>query len=119
MTTRIYTPKDKKKGGARCLEYIVGDCLENAGLVIPHGGIAIIDCSCEVRVGDLVRCDNAFGTIHGFIKQVKEIGDTIIVETNYIDPDRNFSFEASVIYGVVTEVFDKFNGTQIYRRETR
>lgn len=118
MTTRIYTPTDKKRG-ARCLEDIQGDCLENAGLVIPHGGRAIVDCTCEVKVGDLVHCDNVFGTIHGFIKQVKEIGDTIIVGTNYLDPNRNFSFEASVIYGVVTEVFDKFNGRQIYRRDER
>lgn len=69
MKTRIYTPSDRKT--ARTLEAIYGDCLEKAGLNIPHKAYAIIDCSIAPKVGDLVHCNNSHGTVSGFIKQVK------------------------------------------------
>ena len=117
MTTRIYTPQPNKP--SRTLHSIYGDCLEKARLYIPNEGQAIIDCSISPKVGDLVYCDNSFGTIHGFIKQVKEIkDDVIIVGTAYADESRDFTFEASVIYGVVTEVFDRVFGKQVYCRQT-
>lgn len=115
MKTDIYTPKPNEP--TRRLQYIYGDCLERAGLKIPHGANAIVDCSITPKVGDLVHCDNKFGTIHGFIKQVKEFkGDTVIVGTSYIDESRDFTFEASAIYGVVTEAFCKLWGKQVYCR---
>lgn len=112
MKTEIYTPNKRQ---ARRLESICGDCLEKAGLHIPHGGYAIIDCSISPKVGDLVHCDNRFGTIHGFIKQVKGFrGETVIVGTAYEDESKDYTFEASVIYGVVTEAFCKLWGKQVY-----
>lgn len=118
MKTRIYTPKQNKP--CRELHPIKGECLEKVGLKIPHGAFAIIDCSISPQVGDLEHCDNAFGTIHGFIKQVKEIkGDTVIVGTSYIDESKDFTFEASVIYGVVTEAFCKLWNKQVYCRQDR
>lgn len=115
MKTDIYTPNEKRP--PRKLQYIHGECLERAGLKIPHGAYAIIDCSITPRIGDLVHCDNNLGTIHGFIKQVKEFrGDTVIVGTLYEDESRDFTFEASVIYGVVTEAFCKLWGKQVYCR---
>lgn len=118
MKTRIYTPSDNHKG-ARSLHHIRGDCLERAGLRIPHGALAIIDCSITPQIGDLVHCDNEFGTIHGYIKQVKEFrGETIIVGTAYEDESRDYTFEASVIYGVLTEAFCGLWRKQVYCRQT-
>lgn len=115
MKTRIYTPSDRKT--ARTLEPICGDCLEKAGLNIPHKAYAIIDCSITPKVGDLVHCNNSLGTVNGFIKQVKEFrGDTVIVGTAYADESRDFTFEASEIYGVVTEAFCRLVGKQVYCR---
>ena len=82
----------------RRLLSIAGNCLERAGLRIPRGANAIIDCGISPKVGDLVYCDNRLGTIHGFIKQVKEFrGDTAIVGTRYEDESRDYTFEASVL----------------------
>ena len=104
----------------RRLLSIAGDCLERAGLKIPRGAMAIIDCSISPKVGDLVHCDNRLGTIHGFIKQVKEFREgAAIVGTRYEDESRDYTFEASVIYGVVTEAFDKLSGKQVYCRPPR
>lgn len=115
MKTKIYTPKPNKP--CREFRHIHGDCLEKAGLEIPHEAYAIIDCSITPKVGDLVHCNNSLGTINGFIKQVKEIkGDTVIVGTSYIDESRDFTFEASEIYGVVTEAFCKLWTKQVYCR---
>lgn len=117
MKTEIYTPSAKRQ--ARKLVSIAGDCLEMAGLRIPRGANAIVDCSITPKVGDLVHCDNCFGTIQGYIKQVKEFrGETVIVGTAYEDESRDYIFEASVIYGVVTEAFDKLFGKCVYCRQT-
>lgn len=117
MKTRIYTTD--KRNPPRKMEHITGDCLENAGLRIPNGANAIIDCSITPKVGDLVHCDNEFGTIHGFIKQVKEFrGETVIVGTAYADESMDYTFEASVIYGVLTEAFCKVWGKRVYCRPT-
>lgn len=118
MKTRIYKPEPNKP--TRRLHSIRGDCLERVGLKIPHGANAIIDRSITPEVGDLVHCDNELGTIHGFIKQVKEIrGDTVIVGTAYIDESKDFTFEAYSIFGVVTEAFCKLWGKQVYCRDTQ
>lgn len=67
MKTKIYAPEPNKP--FRSMRTITGDCLERAGLVIPHDGNAIIDCSITPKVGDLVHCNNALITVNGFIKQ--------------------------------------------------
>lgn len=116
MKTDIYTP-DRRKS-PRKAEYIRGQCLENAGLIIPHGAIAIVDCSITPKVGDLVHCDNYLGTCQGFIKQIKELRDDfVIVGTSYVDESRDFTFEAYTIYGVITEAFDKLSGKRVYCRD--
>lgn len=120
MKTRIYTPNDGRKRPPRTFVPIVGDCLERAGLVIPHGAYAIVDCSITPKVGDIVFCDNEFGVISGLIKQVKEFrGDTVIVGTAYKDESKDFTFEASTIMGVVTEVFCRMWRNQVYCRESK
>ena len=116
MKTDIYTPERRKF--ARKAEYIHGECLEKAGLRIPNGAIAIVDCSIAPIVGELVHCDNYLGTCQGFIKQIKELGDDwIIVGTSYLDESKDFTFEAYTIYGVITEAFDKFSGKRVYCRD--
>ena len=116
MKTDIYTP-DRRKS-PRKMEYIYGQCLEKAGLIIPRGAIAIVDCSITPKVGDLVHCDNYLGTCHGFIKQIKEFGDDfVIVGTSYLDESKDFKFEAYTIYGVITEAFDKLSGKRVYCRD--
>lgn len=118
MKTRIYTKEDRKI--FREMRSIYGDCLEKAGLKIPHEGYAIIDSSITPKVGDIVHCNNSLCTINGFIKQVKEFkGDTVIVGTAYIDESKDFTFEASEIYGVVTEVFCKLWNKQVYCRDSQ
>jgi len=116
MKTMIYKKEDRKP--CREMRSICGECLEKAGLHIPHGGYAIIDCSIYPEVGDLVHCNNALVTINGYIKQVKEFkGDTVIVGTAYMDESKDFIFPASEIYGVVTEVFCKLWSKQVYCRD--
>lgn len=115
MKTDIYKPERRKS--PRTAEYIHGECLEKAGLIIPRGAIAIVDCSITPIVGDLVHCDNCFGTCNGFIKQIKEFGDDfVIVGTSYLDESKDFTFEAYTIYGVITEAFDKLSGKRVYCR---
>lgn len=98
------------------LHPIGGDCLEEVG--VPDKGRALINCQIEPKVGDLVWCDNCFGTIHGYLKQVKSIdGDEMIVQTRYRDKSRDFEFYAGVVYGVVEMVFD-IMGDLRYRRQT-
>lgn len=114
MTRRC---KAKNKDKRFVLKHIYGDCLEKAGLYIPHEGYAIIDKNARIKVGDLVHCNNAFTTINGFIKQVKDInGNSVIVGTAYLDSTRDYSFEAAEIYGVVTEAYCKVFGNRIYVR---
>lgn len=116
MKTDIYTPERRKS--PRKAEYIFGECLEKAGLIIPHGAIAIVDCSITPRVGDLVHCDNYLGTCQGMIKQIKEFGDDfVIVGTSYMDESKDITFEAYTIYGVITEAFDKLSGKRVYYRD--
>lgn len=97
------------------LRPIGGDCLEEVG-VPSRGARAVINCTIKPKVGDLVWCDTPFGTIHGYIKQVKSFdGDEMIVGTRYKDHSKNFSFYCFAFYGVVEMVFD-VSGDLRYRR---
>lgn len=110
--------KSKTASKRNTIEPIYGDCLERAGLHIPHSGMAIIRQGLKIKVGDLVHCSRVCGEIPGMIKQVQSIVDgTITVGSAYIDPARDFSFEAVEIYGVVTEVFDKITHNRVYKRK--
>lgn len=99
------------------LEKIYGDCLEKAGLYIPNQGYAIIDKNAEIKIGDLVHCSKVSGQIGGYIKQVKELGEKVIVGTNYLDESRNFYFEAAEIFGVVKEVYCQFSRKRVFVRD--
>lgn len=111
--------KSKTASKRHTIEPIYGDCLERAGLHIPHGGMAIIRQGLKIKVGDLVHCSRILGEIPGMIKQVQSIVDgTITVGSAYLDRTRDFTFEAVEIYGVVTEVFDKVWHSRVYDRKT-
>ena len=116
MKTQIFT--QKRIGSKRTFEHIHGKCLEKLGLRFTNGtGYAVLDCTIKPKIGDIVHCDNTFGTIHGFIKQIRDIKDGVyIVGTAYEDSTKDFEFEASIIFGVVTYVFDAFNHNQLYER---
>jgi len=115
MSTRIYEPKSENERFR--LEQICGDCLEGAGLSIPHQAYAIIEQGADVNIGDLVHCTEHTGTLSSYIKQVKEInGDSIIVGTEYTDKSKDYTFEAAEIFGVVKEVYCRLFGTRVYAR---
>lgn len=98
------------------METVNGDCLEKAGLVIPWEGKAIIDKNTALKVGDLVYCTKIAGQLGGYIKQVKEIGEDVLVGTAYLDESRDFTFLAAEILGVVKEVYCKARGCRVYVR---
>ena len=76
----------------------------------------LVNRTIKPKVGDLVWCNNAFCSVDGFVKQVKENdGDTMIVQTQYIDPSKDFEFYVCEFYGVVEMVFDAA-GDLRYRR---
>lgn len=92
-----------------------GNCLEEVG--VPSKGRAVINRTIKPQIGDLVWCNNAYCTIHGFIKQVQSFeGDEMVVSTRYVDHSKDFSFYCSEFYGVVEMVFDMM-GNLCYRRE--
>ena len=98
-------------------EYLHGDCLEKEGVVIPYGGIAIVDTQRKPEVSDLVICRKSADAINQYVKKVKSIDEDIIVETNYLDSSRNFEFKAEVIDGVVLTIFDKRWHDMIWSRD--
>ena len=110
----------KKEKDRYSLKSIYGDCLEGAGLFIPHGAYARIDANAKIKVGDLVHCNKISGSISSYIKQVKEIKKrSIIVRTCYLDQNKDFEFEAAEIMGVVTEVYCKMFGSLVYKRNSK
>lgn len=97
-----------------------GDCLEKAGIYMPAGAIATFDSNAEIEVGDLVICSRITGGVQPYIKIVKEKnGDSVIVGTAYLDPSKDFTFEAAEIVGVVKEIYRKDTGKRIYARPER
>ncbi len=94
-----------------------GDCLEKAGIHMPAGAIATFDSNAEIEVGDLVICSRITGGVQPYIKIVKEKNDdSVIVGTAYLDPSKDFTFEAAEIMGVVKEIYRKDTGKRIYAR---
>ena len=96
------------------LRSIFGDCLEKVG--VPSSGKMLVNRTIKPKVGDLVWCNNANCSVNGFVKQVKEYdGDTMIVQTQYVDQSKDFEFYVCEFYGVVEMVFD-VAGDLRYRR---
>ncbi|MBE6555534.1 MAG: hypothetical protein E7663_04800 [Ruminococcaceae bacterium] len=114
MTTVYERPS--KKSREKIVEYLHGDCLEGAGLFIPNGGIAVIDCTLTPRVGDFVICGKHRDTLDRYCKQVKSIGECVVVGTAYLDRAKDFTFEAQVVSGVVVQVFDRLFHSLCYER---
>ena len=116
MTT-IYNEPTKKKH-EKVIESIYGECLEGAGLSIPRRALAVVDCTIRPNVGDLVICRKHPDALNGYCKQVKSLGETVVVGTSYLDKSKDFTFEAAVIDGVVTMVFDAVFHTLIWERSS-
>lgn len=108
--------KETNKDKRFVMESVYGDCLEKAGLIIPWEGKAIIDKNTTLKVGDLVHCTRVAGQLGGYIKQVKEIGEDVLVGTAYLDESKDFTFLAAEILGVVKEVYCKARGCRVYVR---
>lgn len=85
---------------------VYGDCLEDIGIIIPNGGIAVVDRTIFPRVGDLVICCQKVGVLNEYLKQVFSFDKEIIVGTRYKDKTRDFTFKAAEIRGVVRYVMD-------------
>ncbi len=111
---KVHWSLAKKPKHEYVLRSISGICLEEVG--VPGKGTALINRTIKPKVGDLVWCNNSFGTINGFIKQVKSFdGEEMIVTTRYKDHSKNFQFYCFEFYGVVEMVFDSM-GDLRYRR---
>ena len=95
---------------------IYGECLEGIGIIIPNGGVAVIDRNAIPVVNDIVHCCKAMGTNSSYLKQVKEIDKNILVGTSYKDKTRDFTFIAEEIRGVVLKVTDH-SGNVIWEKQ--
>lgn len=103
MKTRVFKAKDEHRRFEERL--FSGDCLEAVG--IPTMGYVLIDRLVDFKVGDLVWCNKHAGSLNTYIKQVFEVGDIVHVGTRYNDTERDFSFDAQEILGVVVCCMDK------------
>ena len=79
-----------------------GECLEGMGL--PCTGVFTEDKYCIPQVGDIVHCTRTEGAVVSYIKKVISVGEDIVVGTQYKESDRDFSFVAAELLGVVIEV---------------
>lgn len=114
-TKTIYNEPTKKEL-EKVLVSIYGECLEGLGLCIPRRALAVVDATIRPNVGDLVACRKYPDALSCYCKQVKSLGETVVVGTCYSDKTKDFTFEAAVIDGVVTMVFDGLFHTLIRER---
>lgn len=104
----------------KSFESVYGDCLEKIGIRIPNRGYAVVDRDLKPRVGDVVHCTKISGALSSYIKRVLSVDDgRVTVGTAYIDPAKDFSFEAAEILGVVTEIYDQLFHNLIWERPRR
>ncbi len=90
-----------------------GDCLEARG--IPNPAYVVVDRALTPKIGDLVHCTRSPGTINSYIKEVREVGDDIIVGTRYLDSNRDYTFAAAELLGTVIIAKD-IEGHVVYKR---
>lgn len=114
MNTIYNEPTEKKH--EKKLQSIYGECLEGAGLILPRRALVVVDATIRPEIGDFVICRNAPDALNAYCKQVKSLGETVVVGTCYLDETRDYTFEAAVIDGVVTMVFDAVFQTLIWER---
>lgn len=115
MTTKIFKPSELDNKSTK-LDSVYGNCLKALKVELPHGGWVVINRAIVPREGDLVQCARMPGTLP-YISQVNKITkETITVESCYGNIQQDFRFEAAEVYGVVTHIFDKQSGIELYRR---
>lgn len=110
MTIR---PSEKSVGEKTHTYRTHGDCLERRG--IPDPAYITVDRTMIPRVGDLVHCARLAGAITTYVKEVREVGDDIIVGTRYADSDRDYTFTAAELLGTVIAATDN-EGNAVYKR---
>lgn len=115
MKTKIFKPSELD-GKTTKLESIYGNCLKALNIELLHGGWAVINRTLAIREDDLVRCTRMPGTLPYIMKVQKIDDETVVVNSCYGNSQLDFNFEAAEIYGVVTHIFDKQSGTELYRR---
>ena len=115
MKTKIFKPSELDNKSTK-LESAYGNCLKALNIELPHGGWIVINRTLAIREYDLVRCTRMPGTLPYIMKVQKIDDETIVVDSCYGNNQLDFSFEAAEIYGVVTHIFDKQSGIELYRR---
>ena len=93
-----------------------GACLEARG--IPERGTLTYDRDLPPRVFDLVVCEDVFGSLVLYFKELLRTGDFPVVTTRYKPPHPNFAMHPASIVGTVTEVRGA-DGSVVYRRPCR
>lgn len=115
MQTKILKPSELD-GKTTKLESVYGNCLKALNIDLIHSGWVVINRTLAIREGDLVQCTRMPGTLPYIMKVQKIYDETVVVDSCYGNNQLDFSFEAAEIYGVVTHIFDKQSGTELYRR---
>lgn len=115
MQTKILKPSELDNKSTK-LESVYGNCLKFLNIDLIHGGWVVINRTLAIREGDLVQCARMQGTLPYIMKVQKIDDETIIADSCYGNSQQDFSFEAAEIYGVVTHIFDKQSGIELYRR---
>lgn len=115
MKTKIFKPSELDSKSTK-LESIYGNYLKALNIELPHGGWVVINRTLAIREDDLVQCARMPGTLPYIMKAQKIDDETVAVASCYGNSQLDFNFEAAEIYGVVTHIFDKQSGTELYRR---
>jgi hypothetical protein len=115
MKTKIFKPSELDSKSTK-LESIYGNCLKALNIELSHGGWVVTNRTLAIREGDLVQCTRMPSTLPYIMKVQKIDDETVIVDSCYGNSQLDFNFEAAEIYGVVTHIFDKQSGTELYRR---
>lgn len=115
MQTKILKPSELDDKTTK-LESVYGNHLKALNIDLIHGGWVVINRILATREGDLVQCTRMPGTLPYIMKVQKIYDETVVVDSCYGNSQLDFSFEAAEIYGVVTHIFDKQSGTELYRR---
>ena len=115
MKTKIFKPSELDNKSTK-LASVYGNCLKALNIDLIHGGWVVINRTLTIREGDLVQCTRMPGTLPYIMKVQKIDDETIIVDSCHGNCQLDFNFGAAEIYGVVTHIFDKQSGIELYRR---
>ena len=115
MKTKIFKPSELDNKSTK-LASVYGNCLKALNIDLIHGGWVVINRTLTIREGDLVQCTRMPGTLPYIMKVQKIDDETILVDSCHGNDQLDFNFGAAEIYGVVTHIFDKQSGIELYRR---